>query len=72
MVFENFFWMLDRIVHLCLIVVTYLASQRLGPSKWKNYKGKNGGRQIFQVRFGLSLTRIAPTIQNLSKSIDGT
>ena len=47
-------WMVDKVVHGCFIICTWLASDTFFP-EWKVHQNKNGGRKKFQVDLGIAL-----------------
>ena len=49
-----FFWILDRVVHACWIVATWVTSDDFFP-EWEIYKSKHDGRKKFQVHLGIAL-----------------
>ncbi|GFH50228.1 hypothetical protein CTEN210_06704 [Chaetoceros tenuissimus] len=51
------FWLLDRVVFSCYILVCEMAQDEACPYKddWKKYLDKNEGRENFQIDLGLAL-----------------
>jgi len=50
-----FFWILDRVVYTCYVVVCSLANANIGNKYWKKYCSKNGGRRRFQIDLAIEL-----------------
>ena len=50
-----FFWVLDRVVFSCYLVVVFLYKSNVGKDEWKKYISKNGGRRKFQIDLGMAL-----------------
>ena len=54
-----FFWLLDRVIHCCYVIVCYLATFEVGDPKWKKYLSKHNGRHDFQIDLGVHLLNYA-------------
>ena len=51
------FWLLDRVVFSCYILVSEMAKDESCPhrNEWVNYSDKNNGRECFQIDLALAL-----------------
>ena len=49
-----FFWLLDRVVHSCFLIVKHFAENDI-VLEWKQYLDKNNGRKKFQAHLGIAL-----------------
>ena len=54
-----FFWILDRVVYTCYVVVCSLANANVGNKCWKQYCTRNGGRRRFQIDLAIQLINYA-------------
>ena len=49
------FWLVDRVVFSCFIIVCALSEDNRGPEQWKRYTNRNGGRRAFQIDLAILL-----------------
>jgi hypothetical protein len=56
-------WLFDRVPHTLYQACCWLAEAGIGPTKWKKYLNKNGGRGEFQVDLGIAVLNYATQLE---------
>ena len=50
-----FFWLLDRVVFSCFILISELHKEGIRKKEWQRYVGRKGGRRDFQIDLAIAV-----------------